>query len=91
MTITDCRKRYKVETKIHPRPASNYTVAASTTEQESTTLLDNETFTHRVDSWQPIEYSIGGLKYEEPLRERDSNTARKTWNTFKLYKDQCLT
>ena len=49
MTIKDRRERYKVETKIHPRPASNYTAATSMTEQECTTLLDNGTFTHRVD------------------------------------------
>ena len=49
MTIRDHREWYKVETKIHPRPASNYTVAASMTEQESTAFLDNGTFTHRVD------------------------------------------
>ena len=64
MTIRDHREWYNVETKIHPRPANNYTAASSTTEQESTTLLDNGMFTHRVDGQQPIEYSIQGLKYE---------------------------
>ena len=56
-------------------PASNYTAAASTMEQASTALLDNRTFTHRVDIQQPIEYSIEGLKYEKLLRERGSETA----------------
>ena len=64
MTIRDRRERYKVETKIHPRPTSNYTAAASTTEQESTAFLDNGMFTHRVDGRQPIEYGIEGHKYE---------------------------
>ena len=34
--------------KDTPLPTSNYTAAASTTEQESTALLDNGTFNHRV-------------------------------------------
>ena len=50
MTIRDHREWYKVETKIHPRPTSNYTAATSMTEQESTAFLDNRMFTHRVDS-----------------------------------------
>ena len=49
-------------------------------------------FAHRVDGQQPIEYNIEGLKYEELLRERGSETTLKQrQNTFKLYKDQCLT
>ena len=64
MTIRDHREWYKVETKIHPRPTSNYTAATSTTEQESTAFLENRMFTHRVDSQQPIEYGIEGLKYK---------------------------
>ena len=61
MTIRDHKERYKVETKIHPRPVRNYT-------------LDNGMFTHRVDDRQPIEYGIEGLKYKEPLREQGSKT-----------------
>ena len=52
------KQRYALE------PASNYTAAASMMEQESTALLDNRTFTRRVDGRQPIEYSIEGLKYK---------------------------
>ena len=78
MTIRDHREQYKVETKIHPRPTSNYTAAASMTEQESAALLDNGTFTHSVDGRQPIEYDIEGLKYKELLRERASETTLKT-------------
>ena len=64
MTIRDCREWYNVETKIHPWPANNYTAAASMTEQEGTAFLENSTYTHRVDGWQPIEYHIEGLEYE---------------------------
>ena len=78
MTIRHCREWYKVETKIHPRPASNYTAAASMTEQESTALLDNGMFTYRVDGRQPIEYGIEGLKCKVPLREQGSETALQT-------------
>ena len=64
MTIIDHRERYNVGTKIHPRPTNNYTAVASMTEQEGAAILDNGMFTHRVDSQQPIEYHIEGLKYE---------------------------
>ena len=50
MTTRDHREWYKVETKIHPRPISNYTAVTSMTEQESTAFLDNGMLTHRVDS-----------------------------------------
>ena len=61
MTIengTKYKQRYALE------PASNYTAAACMMEQASTTLLDNRTFTHRVDDQWLIEYGIEGLKYE---------------------------
>ena len=45
-------------------------------EQESTTFLDNGMFTHRVNGQQPIEYGIGGLKYEWLLTEWGSKTAQ---------------
>ena len=63
MTIKDHREWYKVHGHTL-EPISKYTAASSTTEQASTTLLDNGTFTHRVDGQQPIVYSIEGLKYE---------------------------
>ena len=63
-----------------------------TVEQECTALLDSGTFTHRVNSQQPIEYDIEGLKYEGPRREWGSETTlERRQNTFKLYKDWCLT
>ena len=34
--IRNHRGWYKLETKIHPRPVSNYTAAASTAEQKGT-------------------------------------------------------
>ena len=36
MRIRDHKEWYKVETKIHPRPASNYPAATGMTEQTST-------------------------------------------------------
>ena len=59
MRIRDHKEQYKVETKIHPRPTSNYPAIASMTEQTSNGMV-----THRVDGRQPIEYGIEGLKYE---------------------------
>ena len=47
--------------------------------------------THRVDGQQPIEYSIEGLKYEQPHIEQCSKTTQYIWSTFKLCEDQCLT
>ena len=48
-------------------------------------------FTHRVDGRKPIEYHIEGLKYKGPLKEQGSETILEIQDTFKLYKDRCLT
>ena len=61
------------------------------TQQESTALLHNGTFTHRVDGQKPIEYDIEGLNMNNCSESRIPRPHYERQNTFKLYKDWCLT